>query len=148
LVVGLAMVAMLVCGVALAVVRPGPAAVGDAVARRVVQTQRSTLKTQFVSIEACVRANSPPCLQNAAFLFYDAALRAKAKVVALRARPLSPSVRSGINRDIRALDLQARYGNELHRATQSLDIPRIFRALANIRYALADADQAIALIYS
>ena len=142
------MAAMSVCGVALAVVGPGPAAAGDAVARRVVQTHHSALKTQFVAVEACVRANSPPCLQSAAFVFYGAALRAKAKVGALRARPLSARVRTGISRDIEALDLEARHGNELYRATESLDIPRIFRALANIRYALADADQAIALIYS
>ena len=139
---------MLVCGVALAVVRPSPAAMGDAVARRVVQTQHVGLKTQFASIEACVRSNSPPCLQSAAFVFYGAALRAKARVVALRARPLSARVSSGISRDIRALDLQAQHGNELYRATEVLDIPRIYRAMANIRYALADAEQAIALIYS
>jgi hypothetical protein len=148
LAVGLAMAAMLVCGAALAVVRPGPAAVADAVARRVAQTQHVALKTQFASVEACVRANSAPCLQNAAFVFYDAASRAKARVVALRARPLSASVRSGINRQCRALDLQAQYGYELYHATESLDIPRIYRALANIRAALADAGQAITLIYS
>ena len=142
------MAAMLVCGVALAVVRPGAVAVGDAAARRVVQTQHFALKTRFASVEACVRANSAPCLQNAAFVFYDAALRAKARVVALRVRLLSARVRSGINRDRRALDLQAQYGYELYHATEALDIPRIYRALANIRYALADADQAIAFIYS
>ena len=148
LAVGLAVVALLACGVAPAVVRPDPAAVGDAVARRVVQTQHVALKTRFASVEACVRANSAPCLQNAAFVFYDAALRAKARVVALRARTLSARVRTGINRDSRALELQAQYGYELYHATESLDIPRILRALANIRYALADADHAIALIYS
>ena len=139
---------MLFSGQALAVVRPAPAAVGDAVARRVAQTHHGALKTQFVAVEACVRANSPPCLQNAAFVFHEMAVRAKARVMALRARPLSASVRTGIGRHIRALDLEAQYGNDLYHATESLDISRIYRALANIRYALADADQAIALIYS
>jgi hypothetical protein len=86
--------------------------------------------------------------KNAAFVLSDTALRAKAKVVALLTRPLTARVRSGINRDIKALDLQAEYGNALYRATQSLDIPRIYRELANIRYAPAAADQAMSLIYS
>jgi hypothetical protein len=148
LVVGLAMAAMLVCGVALAAVRPGPAAVGDAVARRVVQTQHLALKTQFASIEACVRANSAPCLQNAAAVFHGMALNAEAETMALRARSLSTRVRAAVVRNIRALHLQARYGNALYHATERLDIPRIYRMLAGVRYAFTVADEAISLMYA
>ena len=54
---------VLACGVALAVGPAATAAVGDAEARRVVQTQASAVKAQFGSAQSCFNANSAPCLQ-------------------------------------------------------------------------------------
>jgi hypothetical protein len=139
---------VLACGVALAVGQAAPAAVGDAEARRIVQTQASAVNAQFGWAESCFTARSVPCLRSATYSLYSFVLGAKAKVVALRTRPLSPRVRSGVGRYIRALDRQVWASYELYQAALSLYVPRINQALTNMRYALADADRAIALIYS
>ena len=139
---------VLTCGVALVMGQPASAASDDAVARHVVQIHGAAVKAQFGSVQTCFNMNSAPCLQSAAYGLYAAAMRAGGKVVALRARPLSPAVRSGVNLDIRALNLQAQYAYDLYSSTQSHNIARIHQELANLRYAFALADQAIALTYS
>ncbi len=139
---------VLACGVALAVGQPASAASGDAVARQVVPRHDAAVRTQFSSVQICLNVNSAPCLQTAASGLYAAAVRARATVAALLARPLSPRVRSGVSLDIRALSLQAQYALELNSATQSHDVARIRRLLANMRYALTLAGRAMVLIYT
>jgi hypothetical protein len=147
LVVGLAMVAMLVCGVALAVVPPDPAAEDDAVARRVVKMQASEVKARFALVRSCASAGDAPCLARAASQLYSTALRGRANLVALRALPLSLRVRSGVDLCIRGLGLQARFGYGLYRAAASRSVLLTNRALAGIQTAFVATDQAVALVH-
>ena len=145
MVVGLAIVAMF-CGVALAVADAAPAAGGDAVASRVVQTQASDVRARFILVRSCVSAGDAPCLARAASQLYNTALQASAMVAKLRALRLSPRVRSGVSLCIRGLDLQARFGYALYQAAASRSVLLANRALAGIQNAYAATDQAVALV--
>ena len=140
--------AVLVCGMALAVPHGAAAASDDAVARRVMQTQASTLRAQFGTVQSCFTANSAPCLRSTAYGLYSVAVHARIRVVALRVQTLSPRVRSGVDLYVRALDLQAQSGYDLSRAAASRDIIRINQAMLRVRHAFAVGNQAMALVYA
>ena len=145
LVVGPA-VLVAVCGLSLAVVPAAPAAAGDANARRVVHAQARMIKTQLYAAEACFSTRSAACVKGATYRLYSVVLDAKAKVVALRIRTLSPRVRSGVERDIAALDHQVAASWELYESALSLYIARIEQALQVAWSWVTAADRAMPLI--
>ena len=147
LVVGPAVLAA-VCVLALAVVPAAPAAADDAKARRVVQTQSRMIKTELYAAESCFSARNAPCLQGATYRLYRVVLDARAKVVPLRKRTLSPRVRSGIERYIAALDHEIAASWELYESALSRYIARIEQALLVIWGWVAAADRAMPLIDS
>jgi hypothetical protein len=122
-----------------------PAAVGDTEANRVVRTEASAIKAQFGSVQWCFSAKSVPCLQSATYRLQGVVVGAKAQVAALRTRTLSPRVRAGVERYLSALDHEVWASRELYQAALSLYVSRISRALGNIRYWIAVADQAMPL---
>lgn len=147
LVVGPALL-VAVCGLALAVAPAAPAAAGDARARRVVHTQARMIKTELYAAESCFSARNAPCLQGATYRLYRVVLDAKAKVVPLSHRTLSPRVRSGVERYIAALDHEMVASWELYESALSLYIARIEQALLVAWSWVAAADRAMRLIDS
>jgi hypothetical protein len=137
---------VLACGVTLSVGSAASAAVGDTEARRVLQRQASAIKAQFAMVQPCVTARSEPCLRSATYRLYAVVLVAKGNVVALRARHLSPRVRSGVEGYLRALDHETWASYTLYQAAVSRDVSRLNHALTNMRLAFAVAGQAMARI--
>jgi hypothetical protein len=61
-------------------------------------------------------------------------------------RPLSPRIRTGIQRYVATLDLQVRLSFQLYQAGLSRYIVRIEQAMSNMRSTFHDGDSAVALV--
>jgi len=104
------------------------------------------IQTELYAVESCFSSRSAPCLKGATYRLNSVVLDARAKVVALRNRSLSPRVRSGVDRYIAALDHEVAASWELYQSALSLYIARIDQALRVMWSWVATGDRAMPLI--
>ena len=142
----LAWLLALSCLAALATGQSALAARGDAGARRVVRTQSTTVWAQYGRAESCFAQRSAPCVSSSTFMLYAAAVQARSSVGALLSRPLSATVRTGVQRYAAALDMQVRLSFQLYQAGLSRYIARIEQAMMSMRASFRDTDPAVALV--
>lgn len=111
-----------------------------------VREEASAVWTQFGRAESCFVQRSAPCVTSSTFTLYSVAVQARASVGGLLTRPLSPRVRTGVQRYVATLDLEVRLSFQLYQAGLSRYIVRIEQALRNMRSTFHDGDSAVALV--